>query len=81
MTNPQEGWADRTLRGGGESMSDVFSLLHPQLQSFLSEREWKPTPVQEQAIPDLIDGKERLLIAPTGSGKTLAAVLPLLHRC
>ena len=81
MTNPQEGWADRILRGGGESMSDVFSRLHPQLQSFLSERGWNPTPVQEQALPQLIDGKERLLIAPTGSGKTLAAVLPLLHRC
>ena len=62
-------------------MSDVFSLLHPQLQEFLAERDWKPTPVQEQAIPELIDGNERLLIAPTGSGKTLAAVLPLLHRC
>ena len=61
-------------------MSDVFSL-HPQLQSFLSERGWNPTPVQEQALPQLIDGKERLLIGSTGSGKTLAAVLPLFNRC
>ena len=62
-------------------MSNVFSQLHPQLQSFLAERQWEPTPVQEQSMDDLINGKERLLIAPTGSGKTLAAVLPLLHRC
>ena len=62
-------------------MSDVFSHLHSQLQTFLSERGWEPTPVQEQALPDLLAGKQRLLIAPTGSGKTLAAVLPLLHRC
>ena len=62
-------------------MSNVFSQLHPQLQSFITERGWIPTPIQEAALPDLSEGKNRLLIAPTGSGKTLAAVLPLLHRC
>ena len=62
-------------------MSNVFSQLHPQLQSFIAERGWNPTPIQEAALPDLSEGKNRLLIAPTGSGKTLAAVLPLLHRC
>ena len=62
-------------------MSNVFSQLHPQLQSFIEERGWNPTPIQEAALPDLSEGKNRLLIAPTGSGKTLAAVLPLLHRC
>ena len=62
-------------------MSNVFSHLHPQLQSFIEKRGWEPTPIQEAALPELAEGKDRLLIAPTGSGKTLAAVLPLLHRC
>ncbi len=62
-------------------MSGVFSLLHEKLQKTLTARQWKPTPIQESAIPDIIDGKDRLLIAPTGSGKTLSAILPILHRC
>jgi len=68
-------------RGGGESMSSVFSLLHENLQKALTARQWSPTPIQESAIPEILDGKNRLLIAPTGSGKTLSAILPILHRC
>ena len=62
-------------------MSSVFSLLHENLQKALTARQWKPTPIQESAIPEILDGKNRLLIAPTGSGKTLSAILPILHRC
>ena len=68
-------------RGGGESMSGVFSLLHENLQKALTARNWQPTPIQNSAIPEIINGKSRLLIAPTGSGKTLSAILPILHRC
>ena len=62
-------------------MSNVFSLLHPKLHNSLSERGWNATPIQELSIPEIITGKDRLLIAPTGSGKTLSAVLPIIHRC
>lgn len=71
----------RILRGGGESMSNVFSQLHPNLQNSLNEKGWVATPIQEISIPEIIEGKDRLLIAPTGSGKTLSAVLPIIHRC
>ena len=71
----------RILRGGGESMSNVFSQLHPSLQNSLNEKGWMATPIQEISIPEIIEGKDRLLIAPTGSGKTLSAVLPIIHRC
>ncbi|MBJ7313039.1 DEAD/DEAH box helicase [Rugamonas sp. CCM 8940] len=39
-----------------------------------------PTPVQEQAIPAAIEGKDLLVSSQTGSGKTAAFMLPSLHR-
>ena len=39
-----------------------------------------PTPVQERAIPALLDGRDVLGIAQTGTGKTAAFGLPLLNR-
>jgi len=40
----------------------------------------KPTPVQEQAVPAAIAGKDLLVSSQTGSGKTAAFMLPSLHR-
>ncbi|GLC75527.1 hypothetical protein PLESTF_001653500 [Pleodorina starrii] len=37
-----------------------------------------PTPIQRQAIPALLAGRELLAVAPTGSGKTLAFLVPIL---
>ncbi|WGG48633.1 DEAD/DEAH box helicase [Rugamonas sp. DEMB1] len=39
-----------------------------------------PTPVQMQAIPAAIEGKDLLVSSQTGSGKTAAFMLPSLHR-
>jgi ATP-dependent RNA helicase RhlE len=39
-----------------------------------------PTPIQSQAIPQLLQGKDLLGIAQTGTGKTAAFALPLLQR-
>ncbi len=60
---------------------DSFDLLHEELQSALQKKDWIPTPVQDASINDLIQGFDRLIVAPTGSGKTMAAILPLLDRC
>lgn len=38
----------------------------------------KPYPIQEQAIPAILDGKDLLGLAQTGSGKTASYVLPIL---
>lgn len=39
----------------------------------------EPTPIQMQALPTLMSGRDVIGIAPTGSGKTLAFILPLIR--
>src|SRR3989344_3011503 len=39
-----------------------------------------PTPIQKQAIPVAMDGKDIVGIAQTGTGKTLAFGLPMIQR-
>jgi ATP-dependent RNA helicase RhlE len=54
--------------------------LAPALQSALADRGMaNPTPVQTQAIPHLLQGRDVMAQAQTGSGKTLAYVLPVLQ--
>lgn len=59
----------------------VFELLGQEISGFLSDQGIKsPTPIQEVAIPVILqDRSDALLLSPTGSGKTEAALLPLLR--
>jgi ATP-dependent RNA helicase RhlE len=55
--------------------------LHPELARALKALNYtQPTPIQAQAIPLALTGKDVLGCAQTGSGKTAAFVLPMLHR-
>ncbi len=55
--------------------------LHPDLVRGIKELGFKrPTPIQSDAIPPAMAGKDVLAAAATGSGKTAAFLLPILHR-
>ena len=64
-------------------MNNLFSDLgisHPQLLSALDSNNFvTPTPIQEKAIPVVIEGKDVYAQAETGSGKTAAFSLPLIQ--
>jgi ATP-dependent RNA helicase DeaD len=54
--------------------------LSPQIQQALDELGFdEPTPIQDQAIPELLDGHDVIGQAQTGTGKTAAFGLPLLQ--
>ena len=63
-------------------MSKTFAefSLHETLQQALEGLGFTtPTPVQEQAIPAALEGKDLLVSSQTGSGKTAAFLLPTLN--
>lgn len=57
-----------------------FALLAPLQKALAAEGYTKPTPIQSQAIPHCLAGRDLLGIAQTGTGKTAAFALPILHR-
>ena len=54
--------------------------LMPELVNTLTQIEYlKPTPIQAEVIPLVLEGKDILASAETGTGKTAAFALPLLQ--
>jgi len=55
--------------------------LHPDLLKGIHDLGFiRPTPIQAQAIPSILAGRDVIGCAQTGTGKTAAFVLPILHR-
>ncbi|NYT02998.1 MAG: DEAD/DEAH box helicase [Methanosarcinales archaeon] len=57
-----------------------LNIIAPLQQALAREGYTTPTPIQMQAIPHLLQGKDLMGIAQTGTGKTAAFVLPILQR-
>ena len=57
-----------------------LGLAEPVLRALKGEGYSVPTPIQAQAIPPVMEGRDVLGCAQTGTGKTAAFALPILHR-
>ena len=56
-----------------------FPLCAPVLRAVFDSGYETPSPIQERAIPAVLDGSDVLGCAQTGTGKTAAFALPILH--
>ena len=59
---------------------NTFGFHHQVAAGVKAARYVTPTPIQEQAIPQVMKGQDVVGLAQTGTGKTAAFVLPILHR-
>ena len=59
---------------------EELGLAAPILKALVTEGYTTPTPIQMQAIPHVLQGKDVQGIAQTGTGKTAAFALPIIHR-
>ena len=56
-----------------------LQLIEPLLKALHHEGYAKPTPIQEQGIPKILEGRDLLACAQTGTGKTAAFAIPILQ--
>ncbi len=71
------------MKDTGHTVQSGFDnlMIAPKLLSIIGSLGYTdPTPIQRDAIPSAIEGKDILGIAQTGTGKTLAFAIPLIQR-
>lgn len=59
---------------------DSLGLIDPLIRMLATVGYTEPTPVQQQAIPPILEGRDLLAAAQTGTGKTAGFAIPLLQR-
>lgn len=58
---------------------EELNLIQPLLKAVEEQGYLKPTPIQQQAIPEVLAGRDMFGLARTGTGKTAAFALPTLQ--
>lgn len=77
VPDPMESFGGMPAAGPGDDARQTRRVILRNVE----ESAWKePTPVQMQAVPVLVTGRDLLAAAPTGSGKTAAFVMPMILR-
>jgi ATP-dependent RNA helicase RhlE len=56
-----------------------LNITEPILKALIDKKYETPTPIQEQAIPVALSGRDLLGIAQTGTGKTAAFAIPIIQ--
>ena len=59
---------------------DLLGLSTPILKALKEQGYDKPTPIQEKAIPPILEGRDIMAAAQTGTGKTAGFTLPMLEK-
>lgn len=59
---------------------NTLGLSEPLLKAIAEKKYGSPSPIQEKAIPAVMEGRDIMAAAQTGTGKTAAFTLPLLHK-
>jgi ATP-dependent RNA helicase RhlE len=68
------------LKENSLTQFDHLGLISPLLKALAEEGYDRPTPIQAQAIPHILEGRDIVGAAQTGTGKTAAFALPLLQK-
>lgn len=86
----QRSFDPRTLIGRTpNAVSDEYNVTHTfadfnldgRLTKNIAGRKFEsPTPIQDQAIPEILNGRDVVGIANTGTGKTAAFLIPLINK-
>lgn len=63
-----------------EHSFETFAIHEKLKHNILTKGYVLPTPIQDKAIPHILDGKDMVGIANTGTGKTAAFLIPLINK-